>query len=103
MALISGVSRQKLASAYRAIAVRLLDNRKIWAYPVVGVPTAEVLNDVAEKAQRADPKQVPVIVYDHVGIRDSWVAHLKWLDEHIRVVRAIRVAELGWALAAWEN
>ena len=89
--------------AYRAIAVRLLDDRRIWAYPIVGVPTAEVLNDVAEKAQRADPKQLPVVVYDHVGIRDGWVAHLKWLDEHIRVVRAIRVAELGWALAAWEN
>ena len=89
--------------AYRAVALRLLDDRKIWAYPVVGVPTAEVLNDVADKALRADPKQVPVVVYDHVGIRDSWIAHLKWLDEHIRVVRAIRVAELGWALAAWEN
>jgi hypothetical protein len=89
--------------AYRAVAVRLVDDRKIWAYPVVGVPTAEVLNDMAEKARRADPKQVPVVVYDHVGIRDGWVAHLRWLDEHIRVVRAIRVAELGWALAAWEN
>jgi hypothetical protein len=89
--------------AYRAIAVRLLDDRTIWAYPVVGVPTAEVLNDVAEKAQRADPKQSPVVVYDHVGIRDSWITHLKWLDENIRVVRAIRVAELGWALAAWES
>ena len=36
--------------AHRAIAVRLLDDRKIWAYPIVGVPTAEILNDVAEKA-----------------------------------------------------
>ena len=30
--------------AHRAIAVRLPDDRKIWAYPVVGVPTAEILN-----------------------------------------------------------
>lgn len=89
--------------AHRAIAVRLLDDRKIWAYPVVGVPTAEILNDVADKARRADQLEVPVVVYDHVGIRERWSAHLKWLDEHIRSVRAIKVSEAGWALAAWEG
>ncbi len=89
--------------AHRAIAVRLLDDRKIWAYPVVGVPTAEVLNDVAEKAKRADQREVPVLVYDHIGIRDAWNAHLKWLDENIRAVRAIKVSEAGWSLAAWES
>lgn len=89
--------------AHRAIAVRLLGDRKIWAYPIVGVPTAEVLNDVAEKARRADQGEVPVLVYDHVGIRDAWSAHLQWLDEQIRAVRTIKVSEAGWALAAWEG
>ncbi|WP_414476226.1 toll/interleukin-1 receptor domain-containing protein [Microvirga sp. M2] len=88
--------------AHRAIAVRLLDDRRIWAYPIVGVPTAEILNDVAEKARRADQREVPILVYDHIGIRDAWSAHLRWLDEHIRAVRAIKVSEAGWALAAWE-
>lgn len=89
--------------AHRAIAVRLLDDRKIWAYPIVGVPTAEILNDVAEKARRANQHEVPVLVYDHIGIRDAWAAHLRWLDEHIRAVRAVKVSEAGWALAAWED
>ncbi|MCW2286831.1 hydrogenase maturation factor [Rhodoblastus acidophilus] len=89
--------------AHRAIAVRLLDDRKIWAYPIVGIPTAEILNDVAEKARRADQREVPVLVYDHVGIRDAWSAHLRWLDEQIRAVRAIKVSEAGWTLAAWEG
>lgn len=89
--------------AHRAIAVRLLGDRKIWAYPIVGVPTAEILNDVAEKARRADQGEVPALVYDHVGIRDAWSAHLQWLDEQIRVVRAIKVSEAGWAFAAWEG
>jgi hypothetical protein len=88
--------------AHRAISVRLPDNRKIWAYPVVGVPTAELLNDVAEKATRADQRETPVLVYDHIGIRDQWVAHLKWLDENIRAVRALKVFEAGWILAGWE-
>ncbi|MGG5887525.1 toll/interleukin-1 receptor domain-containing protein [Falsiroseomonas sp. HC035] len=89
--------------AHRAVAVRLLDDRKIWAYPVVGVPTAETLNDVAEKARRADQRERPILVYDHVGIREAWSAHLKWLDENISVVRAVKVSEAGWALAAWEG
>ncbi|MBR8206898.1 toll/interleukin-1 receptor domain-containing protein [Burkholderia vietnamiensis] len=87
--------------AHRAIALRLLDDRKIWAYPIVGIPTAETLHDVADKAQRAAQREAPVLVYDHIGIRDAWTSHLRWLDEHIRAVRAIKVSEAGWTLAAW--
>jgi len=89
--------------AHRAVAVRLLDDRKFWAYPVVGIPSAETLNDVADKARRADQREKPVLVYDHVGIREAWSEHLKWLDENISTVRAIKVFEAGWALAAWEG
>jgi hypothetical protein len=88
--------------AHRAITLRLLDDRKIWAYPIVGVPSAETLNDVADKAKHADRGQAPVLVYDHIGIRETWSAHLRWLDENIRTVRAIKVSEAGWTLAAWE-
>lgn len=89
--------------SHRAISVRLLDGRKIWAYPVVGVPTAELLNDVANKARSAKQEETPVLVYDHIGIREQWVAHLKWLDENITAVRALKVLEAGWLLAAWEE
>lgn len=89
--------------AHRAIAVRMIDGSKVWAYPVVGVPTAEILNDIAEKAKSSDPHCVPVLVYDHIGIRDTWRAHLKWLDEQIRTVRAVKVSEAGWSFAAWEH
>jgi hypothetical protein len=89
--------------AHRAIALRLDGDRKIWAYPVVGVPTAEMLNDVADKARRANQREIPVLVYDHVGIHDAWSAHLSWLDEQIRSVRAIKVSEAGWALVGLED
>jgi hypothetical protein len=89
--------------AHRAIAVRLLGDRKVWAYPVVGVPTAKILNDVAEKARRADQREASVLVYDHIGICEAWSAHLRWLDEQIRAVRAIKVSEAGWVLAAWDD
>ncbi len=51
-----------------------------------GIPTAELLNDVAEKARRAAQDDVPILVYDHIGISEAWMNHLKWLDEHIRAV-----------------
>ncbi len=83
---------------HRAIAVRLFDDRSFWAYPVVGIPSAEALNDVAGKAKRADHGEAPILVYDHIGIRDAWSAHLRWLDEEIKSVRAIKVSEAGWEL-----
>lgn len=89
--------------AHRAIALRLPDGSKLWAYPVVGIPTADLLNDVANKARRAEQWGTPILVYDHIGIRDQWIAHLKWLDDNIKTVRAIKVAEAAWALAAWEG
>jgi len=89
--------------AHRAIAVRLLNERLIWAYPIVGIPSAETLNDVATKAKKAEQGEVPVLVYDHIGIRDSWMAHLAWLGEQIKAVKTIRVSEAGWALAGMDE
>lgn len=89
--------------AHRAIAVRLLDNRRIWAYPVVGIPTAEILNDIANKARSAGQHELPVLVYDHIGIGSTWSNHLAWLGENIKTVRMLKVSEAAWSLAAWED
>jgi hypothetical protein len=88
---------------HRAIAINLPADLMVWAYPVVGIPTAELFNDVANKALRAELRGIPILVYDHVGISDAWISHLKWLDENINVVRAIKVSEAGWVLSAWEG
>ena len=88
--------------AHRAIAIRLLNNTRIFAYPVVGIPTAELLNNVADTAARASQDGTPWLVYDNIGIGEQWTAHLKWLDDNITVVRALKVNEAGWVLAALE-
>ena len=89
--------------AHRAMAIRLTDDRKLWLYPVVGIPTAETLNDIAIKAQSNDNKEVPVLVYDHIGIRKTWSDHLQWLDENIKSVRGLKVTEAAWELAGWKE
>lgn len=89
--------------AHRALGIRLSDGAKVWAYPVVGVPTAELLNDIATKARTANQTGAPILVYDHVGIGTAWAAHLAWLDENITSVRAVRVAEFGWDIVGMVN
>lgn len=89
--------------AHRAVAIRLLDDRLLWAYPVVGIPTAATLNEVADRALSANHGGTPILVYDHIGISKVWSDHLRWLADNIKAVRAIKVSEAAWDLAAWEN
>lgn len=89
--------------AHRAMALTLPNGLEIQAYPVVGVPTAELLNDVHDKAMAAANGRFPCLAYDHHGIRPAWRAHLKWLDTQVKEVRALRVFDAAWELAEWDS
>ncbi|MBS4005890.1 MAG: toll/interleukin-1 receptor domain-containing protein [Afipia sp.] len=82
--------------AHGAIAIEMMNQKKVWAYPVVGIPTAETLHDVAEKASMSEQSGLPILVYDHVGIHDAWATHLKWLDAQIQCVRAVKVSDAAY-------
>ena len=88
--------------AHRAIAFSLPNGLAIQAYPVVGVPTAELLNDIHDKARATGHSRFPCLVYDHNGIRPAWLAHLEWLDAKITDVRALKVFNAAWELAKWD-
>lgn len=88
--------------AHRCLGLRLESGRRVWAFPAVGIPTAETLHDIASKALRAGQAETPVLIYDHIGIGPAWAEHLKWLQENIASVRAIRVSEAAWELTALE-
>jgi len=89
--------------AHRAIAFSLPHGTKIQAYPVVGVPTAELLNDIHDKAVQSAHGRIPCLVYDQLGIRPAWLEHLAWLDQQISAVRALRVLDAGWELVKWDS
>ena len=89
--------------AHRAIGLTLPHGKTVEAYPVVGVPTAELLNDVHSKATTAGHGRFPCLVYDHTGIRPGWLSHLAWLDENIAGVRTLKVFGAGWELAQWDS
>ena len=88
--------------AHHAVAVRLSGGRRVWAYPVVGVPTAAVLNEIAERATGIDDGP-PVLVYDHAGIREPWLKHSDWLDANIATVNAIKVFDAGARLVEMDT
>ena len=87
--------------AYRATGISLLNGNKVWAYPVVGVPSAELFNDIADKAMNQNSAHAPILVYDDVGIGSNWAAHLDWLNNNIAAVDTLKVTRAGWDLAVW--
>jgi hypothetical protein len=89
--------------AYRSVSLTLPLGRKLEAYPMVGVPTAEMLNDIQDKAGKAGHGRFPCLVYNHIGIRPAWIDHLRWLDKQISSVRTLKVSDAGWELVEWDE
>lgn len=89
--------------AHRTITCTFPNGLKIHAYPVVGIPTADLLNDIDDKAKKAKHDGIPCLVYDHMGIRPAWLAHLNWLAENITAIRSFKIFEAGWELAEWDS
>jgi hypothetical protein len=75
----------------RLLRTDLKDGRTVVAVPAIGVPTSDRLHQVFVAAQ-AITSECPLLVYDHVGVLDSWLRHLDWLDAHLPV-RALKVTE----------
>ncbi|MCY4459299.1 MAG: hypothetical protein OXC26_02695 [Albidovulum sp.] len=78
--------------AYRCVSIKLKTGGETWAYPVIGVPTANMMHDVAQRAHKAR-QSGPYLVYDHTGITESWLMHLSWLDKRIPEVDFLRVSD----------
>ena len=89
--------------AHRSMTLSLPNGLVVEAYPAVGVPTAELLNDIHEKARQANHGRLPCLVYDHHGIRPGWRKHLEWLNEQVKEVRALQVFDAAWELAEWDS
>jgi hypothetical protein len=89
--------------AYRAVAADLPNGLKLQAYPMVGIPTAELLHDIEMKSRSAKHGRFPCLVFDDLGIRPGWLDHLAWLDAKIQDVRALKVHGAGWRFVEWDN
>lgn len=82
----------------KAVYVRLADGRDVVVYPTLGVPTSMTLHNATTNA----PDQSVAVIYDHVGLHPSWLAHLDWLGSHIRTARWVKATNAAWQFADWE-
>jgi hypothetical protein len=83
----------------RSIVLKMPSGAHLVAYPVVGVPTAITLHEVAHSGD----SRPSVLVYDHVGLSNQWMQHLDWLGTNILSVKWIKSRQLGWDLADLEG
>lgn len=81
------------------VHIRLADQNCVVAYPTVGVPTSTTLHNATE----ISPNCSVAVVYDPVGLDPSWLKHLDWLGDQIRVARWVKVNEAAWQFADWEQ
>jgi hypothetical protein len=84
--------------AHRAMQVTLRSGRQVVVQPVLGVPTSVTLHQALERAGSVES----AIVFDHLGIMPSWLAHMDWLKTSVTGTRWIRTAEAAWDFGAWE-
>jgi len=82
----------------KAVQISLADNRRVIVYPSVGVPTSLTLHDASVNTGSG----LVAVVYDHVGLNPSWLAHLDWLAKHVSSVRWVKVSDAAWQFADWE-
>lgn len=83
---------------HRAMQVRLRSGKRVLVQPAVGIPTAVTLQQALERAGSIES----AIVYDHLGIKPSWLTHMGWLARSIKGARWIKATEAAWDLAGWE-
>ena len=80
---------------HNAIYLKLPDGKDIVVYPAVGVPTSVTLNEAVDRAFSA-------VVYDHIGLDETWIKHLTWLGNNVHAARWVKASEAAWTFAGWE-
>lgn len=69
------------------IIVQSTKGEEIIVIPTVGVPHALTYNESHElitSIKQHNPAKI-LLLFDHLNIREQWLKHLKWLDNHLPV------------------
>lgn len=82
---------------HRAMYLSLPNKEDLVVYPTVGVPTSLTLHEAESRAA----ERSSAVVFDHIGLHPSWLAHLDWLGSHIPNTRWVKSTEAAWQFADW--
>lgn len=67
------------AGHMRRVEVKLPRAKPLSVFPAIGVPNSEIINRVTDLAG----EQGVGLLFDHVGVLNSWQSHLDWLGERV--------------------
>lgn len=87
------------SGVHKSVLIRLPNETIVAVYPTVGIPTSITLHAASANL----PDQIVAVLYDHIGMNKSWVAHLAWLDDYIKPVKCVSISEAAWIFADWES
>lgn len=78
----------------RRVIASFPGGRKLHIYPIVGVPTSEHINRIVSDSAPEES----ALLYDHLGILESWQTHLEWLGARVEDFHWIKAGEAHAAL-----
>jgi len=81
----------------KVIYITLKSGKKLLIQPHIGIPDALTLQSTIERAG----VQSSAIVYDHLGLKPSWVNHLEWLGQNIQGTQWVKSSEAAWQFAGY--
>lgn len=77
----------------RYITIEGDNNKEFIFIPTVGVPEAFIYNRSDELVCKLKSKDVKgYLIYDHLNIREHWLTHLSWLDNHLPI-KSIKILD----------
>lgn len=77
----------------RYITIKGGDDKEFIFIPTVGIPEAFVYNQSDELICKLKSKEVRgFLIYDHLNVREKWLAHLSWLDNHLPI-KSIKILD----------
>lgn len=83
--------------ANKVIYITLKSGKKMLIQPHIGIPDAVTLQSTLERAGDLSS----AIVYDHLGIKPSWINHLDWLGNKVQGAQWVRSTEAAWQFAGY--
>lgn len=81
----------------KVIYITLRSGKKMLIQPHIGIPDALTLQSTLERAGELSS----AIVYDHLGLKPSWVNHLEWLGHNIQGTQWVKSSEAAWQFAGY--
>ena len=80
-----------------SVSIKLPSGEDVLVCPTNGVPNSLTLNSALDLCSGGDV----AVVYDHIGLLESWQRHLDWLGTYVRPARWVKAEEMAWVFADW--